>query len=298
MDSQKVKEISQIFEKIQAYENVDVDKALNSTYRKIRKHRIVSQFRFIAKYAALFFIPLFVAYLFFGEKNNALHSEKQLVEVTAAPGTIVKYILPDSTIVWLNSCTKLTHSVSFDSSEREVMLNGEAFFDVNSSESNPFLVHTSYGISTYVYGTEFNVYAYTEDEELEVSLVTGKLDLINESGLKVNLPVGYKASLIDEKLQVEKTDIDQEYKWKEGVLVFNNSSLKDIMMRLERFYNVEINIESKSGSDLNIYSLRSIFTHETIEQILNYLSETIGASWTYVRSSAPNGKRQINFKII
>lgn len=293
MNTQKMKHISEILDKIEKYENVNISRALKTTNRKILKYNIINASLKVSRYAAFFIIPILIFYIL-TLKDNRPHENTQIVEVITAPGTIVKYTLPDSTEVWLNSGSKLSHPSRFNNLKREVKLNGEAFFKVKSSESNPFLVHTAYNVSTYVYGTEFNIDAYAEDKRMRVSLISGKLDLIDQFNRKTHLPKGYKALLEGNKIQILKTNLNEDSEWRNGVLIFNSAPLDDIITKLERFYNVDIHLKSASGSELNKYSLRSIFTHETIEQILDYLSEVIDCKWSYDGLNNATSKKQIN----
>lgn len=297
-NKEKYEEIYQIIDQIEKYEEVDVDKALTNTYKKIEKQQRRKWFNRALKYAAVFLLPLMGLYILFENKSNrVIYSTDEVVEVIAAPGTVVRYTLPDSTVVWLNSNSKLKYPQVFKEGKREINLDGEGFFEVKSSPTDPFLVHTSYGLSTYVYGTSFNISAYTEDGVFNVSLISGKLDVVMPSNERMNLPIGKKAYLSDNKLLVEEADVLSVSKWKDGVLIFNNMPLPDILKKLERYYNVEIELNVKAGVDVGKYSLRSIFRNETIEQILDYLSETIGATWSYKLVDQTTSTKHIKISI-
>lgn len=103
--------------------------------------------------------------------------EATLVEVVTTDSITVVY-LPDSSKVYLNKNTVISYPENFNSKERLVSLNGEGFFEVNPG-SVPFII-TCHGTRTKVLGTSFNVKGYEEDEEVEVIVVTGHVELSDE----------------------------------------------------------------------------------------------------------------------
>lgn len=157
-------------------------------------------------------------------------------------------ILSEGTKVWLNSGSKLIFPPTFKGKTREVMLEGEAFFDVSHNAEKPFYVKTD-ALRMKVYGTKFNVQAYHQDMNYNIVLVEGKVSLNSTSDLQakeVFLAPSQKASIIKgaEKIEVttvESTDIYTA--WVDGYLTFSDEDLSDLLKRVSRYYNAEIEIE-------------------------------------------------------
>lgn len=296
IDTPDLKKAKETYDKIKMIESIDMDDAYKRTRSKIS---ILEKSQFVhrlMRYAAVLAIPLFLAtivlsvLMFQSDKFN----KNQVAEVMVPLGTIVKYDLPDGSVVWLNSGSKLQYPIRFTDKKREVILDGEAYFSVESNKENPFYVHTPYGISTYVYGTEFNVDAYSKDNKMEVTLIRGSLNVINHRlNEQTKLTPGNLASLSNGYLKVEKTDIDEKSGWKNGELVFRQASLLEILNKLERHYNVEIVLENPEGKSTVDYSIRAIFRNETIDQIMDYLSASIKLKWTFIDENQALNRRKI-----
>lgn len=152
--------------------------------------------------------------------------------------------LPDGSKVILNSASKVVYSSDF-SLKREVVVEGEAFFEVKKDPNRPFIVYAN-GLATTALGTSFNICTYNKDK-IEVALVSGKVSVEEvKSGSKVLLTPGEVAFHDRKADQLKKTYFDQRTKtlWKDGVIYFDNTPLKDAVMTLERWYGVEIVIEN------------------------------------------------------
>lgn len=101
----------------------------------------------------------------------------QYVDITASVGSVVRYELPDNSVVWLNSGSTLRYPTVFRGEGREVDLQGEAYFDVQTDKEHPFYVNTPSGIRVYVYGTRFNVSAYESEDYVETVLESGHVSV-------------------------------------------------------------------------------------------------------------------------
>jgi ferric-dicitrate binding protein FerR (iron transport regulator) len=186
----------------------------------------------------------------------------------------VKDTLPDGSLIALNSSSTLTYPEKFKKGKREVILEGEAFFDVEHNAANPFIIQA--GEATIeVLGTSFNVKAYP-GKNLEVSVVSGvvKLSKINKetgSAASVKLPAGKKGVLPvnAEKPDVVDEKLSDEIFWVNRTLIFENTELQLVFRMLEDNYNVKIEV-----SDSTIYNCRysSTFEDATIDDILNVIA--------------------------
>jgi ferric-dicitrate binding protein FerR (iron transport regulator) len=152
-------------------------------------------------------------------------------------------ILEDGTKVWLNADSKLVYPSGFGGGARKVQLTGEAYFEVKTDAEHPFIVHT-YRQDIRVLGTEFNVQAYPEENEIVTTLITGKVQ-VNSKGEKVQLKQGQQA--ISNKngiLRLQpKADLEQAIAWKEGYFRFDYTDIYEIMRQLSRWYDIKVSYE-------------------------------------------------------
>lgn len=186
--------------------------------------------------------------------------------------------LADGTKVWLNADSELRYPVQFTDEDRQVYLKGEAYFDVAHDKEKAFVVN-SYDQQVKVYGTEFCVNAYKQDE-IKTVLVEGSVGVrANEKGIESKLVPGELglANIQTGEINVRKVNVRPFIAWKDGDFVFENENLEDIMLRLERWYNVKIfylNEECKKfrfTGDMERYS--------DVENLLYFIQETSNAKF-------------------
>lgn len=157
--------------------------------------------------------------------------------------------LEDSTRIWLNSGSKLVYPAVFETGRREVYLEGEAYFDVRHDEERPFFVQTK-DMEIRVLGTEFNVSAYADDDNSNVVLVDGSIELTANR----NSPLGkvktrltsHEMAVYDpahEELEVSNTAVEEYVSWRAGYMLFENTRLSEILKKLQRYYRVRIELE-------------------------------------------------------
>ena len=153
--------------------------------------------------------------------------------------------LDDGTKVWVNAETKLKYPVAFVGDRREVVLEGEAFFDVAKNEK-PFIVKTSFG-DVRVLGTAFGISAYASESESYTTLVRGKVSVEREGGEPVVILPGEQVVTSKEgKMIKQQVDVEEFVGWKDGIYVFKEKSLGEIMKTLERWYNISVDFQEKS----------------------------------------------------
>lgn len=158
--------------------------------------------------------------------------------------------LSDGTKVWLNSDSRLTYPVNFNDSTREVSISGEAYFSVRHSDV-PFIVKTDRGEIT-VLGTEFNVNNYPNNREAVTTLVSGKIAYLAPDGEEFILNPDEQIT-IQENGQKETRKVDTRYatSWRNGMFLFQEMRLEDIMKRLERWYNIHVTYSDESVKELH-----------------------------------------------
>lgn len=160
-------------------------------------------------------------------------------------------VLSDGTKVWINSGSRLVYLPVFKANMREVFLEGEAYFEVAKDAKKPFYVRTdAYTIK--VYGTKFDVQAYKSDNEYNTILMEGKVSLeINHGGVLSKehfLFPDHKASLSEDKEDIlisEVANIDNYTAWKDGYLIFKNEAFSELLKRVSRYYNINIEVNAQ-----------------------------------------------------
>ncbi|WP_303071024.1 FecR family protein [Bacteroides nordii] len=265
---------------IKEYESYNVNAAYKKVWNKTHK-RIRIQL-FLMKLAAFITFPLIISTTIFGYAYFNRDKTEEIIpytEIASASGTIIRHELPDKTIVWLNSGSRLSYPIHFSGSTREVNLEGEAYFEVHADKTHPFYVNTQQGMKVYAYGTKFNVNAYSDENFIETVLEKGNVNIIDSIHNKtITLTPGERLLYNKQENSLDKSaaDIYEKTAWKEGKIIFRNTSLETILKRLARTHNVNIKFENKSGKD---FFYRATFRNETITQILECLSESAKIKW-------------------
>lgn len=238
-------------------------------------------YRNVIRYAAIIVFALMVGYtasqLHF---LNGVEDEKiALNEIIVPPGQISEFVLSDGTHAWLNSGTTIKFPSKFNQATREIFLEGEAYFKVTANKKKPFLVRSG-TITTKVVGTEFNVSAYDENESIETTLIKGAVEILGYSDKKiVGLSPGQQFSYTKNTRKYTLNEVNTEpfEAWKEGELIFRDKSLKEVSLKLERWYNVEIYF----GDDLvgNYKFSGTLLKEKPFDQILQAIKLTLPISY-------------------
>ena len=239
----------------------------------VRKDRKFTRFlNWSVRIAGIIVLPLAIFWGVKGYLNNNAGKETW-VEIKAPAWTRAQFSLPDGTTGWLNSNSSVKYNGNFNS-DRQVTLKGEAFFDVFKDKTRQFKVNTN-EIVVKVSGTRFNIASYDNEKNVEVVLEEGKIEL-NDKGKNNSLIMSPNDLVIyDKTLKNFSTEVVEPQKylsWTEGKLVFRNDPLDVIARRLERWYNVEVDIDSDKLHDLR---LRATFVDESLEQVLYYLQRSL-----------------------
>lgn len=153
-----------------------------------------------------------------------------------------KVILPDGTKVWLNNSSSLRYPTAFAGATREVSLTGEAYFEVARDRVKPFIVKVN-DLRVDVLGTHFNITAYSDEKEINTTLVSGKIRLAIGNRRRVLQP-GQQATLTgdDDNFQIHLVDTSDAIAWKDGYFHFDQASLPDVLRQLTRWYDVTLEV--------------------------------------------------------
>ncbi len=199
-----------------------------------------------------------------------------------------KIELPDGSEVWLNQDSRLVYNGRFES--RELSLTGEAFFDVVPDADRPFLIHTEKA-TTRVLGTSFNVRAYPDEENVEVTVSTGKVALLDqdEPEDRIELEVGETGVFLKEedKVQTEVIENVNATAWKEQKLIFGEESLRGIIPTINRYFDVNIEVDDERLLDCSI--ILGEYDNPELEPILAAISFSL--DWDL--ESSPEDKQYI-----
>ena len=233
-------------------------------------------YRFSLSIAAAMILGLLITSALIYNFSNQSSTRKVTENISTPAGAKVNFKLPDGTMVWMNSESKITYVGNFEV-DRSVELKGEAYFDVAKS-GKTFQVSTEYGIVT-VLGTAFNVKAYAEDNFI-TTLERGSLEVCNASGSEKLLIEPGNQSFLDENnsLKVKEVDIREFISWKEGKLMFVRKSLVDVVKMLERWYNVKIELEANESKDL---WFTGTIEMETITEVLELIKTTMPIEYSF-----------------
>ena len=218
--------------------------------------------------------------------------------VVTKNGSRTKIILPDGSQVWLNAGSNLDYNNStFNKELREVSLNGEAYFDVTQNHEKPFIIHTK-KMDIKVLGTVFNVRSYSDEKISEAALIKGSIEvtLKDRKDQKIILKPNEKISIANEEpttaikedkviranakpvpipqivvkeLKANPTsNIIGEIAWTQNKLYFEDESLENIGLRMEKWFGKKVTIANESLKNLHY---TGNFENETIEEVLLYL---------------------------
>lgn len=242
-------------------------------------YRIVIE---LLKVAAIVLILLGGNFLL--QKDDQMESFPSFQTLYVPAGQRAELVLPDSTRVWLNANSKLVYSTCFKEGIRQVELDGEAYFDVKHNGDNPFVVRTK-SMNVTVLGTEFNVSAYSGIEEFNIALLRGSVELnsSDRSG-KYRMKAGEQIFYREGKYVSAQIGNMDYFKWKEGVLSFNNQPIHVIIDKLRLYYDIRIEV-----TDLPFLEERysgKFRVKEGIEQVLKVLQ--LEHKFTYVKDNELN----------
>jgi transmembrane sensor len=248
------------------------------------------------KYAAgiIVIVGLSVIMYNWGKNNSGnLPANPMITSVMAEKGQISKVILPDSSIVWLNSGTTLTYDSYFAQKNRDLTLTGQAYLKVKKNIDLPLIVSNG-DFKVKVLGTKFDVCAYPDENNIQVILESGKVEFsgVNGKSFRCNLNPGemarYNPKL--EKLSIKKVKLEDYLSWKEGDLIFRGTPMSEVIKQLERKFNIAITVNSPS-----VY--KSIFTasfkNESLRKILNYIQYSCPVSYHIVNKKEEGVSRII-----
>jgi ferric-dicitrate binding protein FerR (iron transport regulator) len=246
------------------------------TFKETKERRLLPVLKYAAAVAAVIVVSMF-AWKLSSQSDGA----RTITKIEAPKGARTSITLPDSSHVWLNAESRITFDQEFGKDNRDLTLEGEAFFDV-TKDNVPFNVRTNaYDIA--VLGTAFNVKSYPDDDISTTTLVHGSLKVtrLNAKGdaeeflLRPNERIvlrGDSSSRINNAITLEKNiDAAAEADWKDGWLTVRGESLEELSKKIERLYNVRIEFQNDK---MKSYRYSGRIQQFSLEQVMNALALT------------------------
>lgn len=185
--------------------------------------------------------------------------------------------LSDGSVIHLNAGSQLIIGADYGKKERRIELTGEAFFDIATDPEHPFVIQSG-GITTAVLGTSFNIKAYPEQKQWQISVASGavkvmKLQEVLAATLTANKALQYDP--VTKAVAITDVSTSLTAPWRNNILYFNNNSLEDIARELERQYNIPITVAGKHAGHYKIS-----FNKEPLPEVLKILADLTGITYT------------------
>ena len=219
------------------------------------------------------------AFYLYQTNFNKVERVAEYCEIVTPLGAKTKVVLPDSSIVWLNAGSKLKYSNLFNETNRDLSLEGEAYFKVAKNKKIPFVVD-AFGFEVEAVGTEFNVKAYKEEKAIETSLVEGKVKLSHRTekiAKNIYLNPNHKATFYkvatNEKNKprlIINTNVDLSpiLAWRSNQLILDKELLKDLAVKLERMYDCKFYFDAE---EIMNYEFTGSIHNLTLSEIMDII---------------------------
>ena len=236
----------------------------------------------IAASVSIIFLTAFLIYYYYvysSSRDEQIAASVPMQEQVTPKGKRTVVALADGSQVWLNADSRLEYPENFnDRPNREVYLEGEAFFEITENKKKPFLVNTA-SITIKALGTTLNVKSYTGDERIETTLVNGTATLESKDRKLRQITLAPKQKAIFEKgsgklILENQADTEKSIAWKNGLLVFDHQPFSEINEILERWYDVTFHVSDESTMSCRF---SAHIDNKTLEEALALLFKNSGA---------------------
>lgn len=237
---------------------------INPSKKEFKVRKLVLE---ALKIAAIFVVALAgTRYLF---PSSPLNEPVAMQTIYVPAGQRAELTLSDGTKVWLNAKTTFVFPNLFTDNSRKVTLDGEGFFDVKSNKKQPFIVKTEkYDVK--VWGTQFNLMAYSGKPIFETSLLEGAVELLNSGENKgVLIEPNERIYLKNDRLVRAPIVNYNHFLWKEGLISFDDESFPEMTTKLELYFDLNINL--KNSKILKNRYTGKFRTKDGVEHILKVL---------------------------
>ena len=250
--------------------------------------------RMISRVAVILLIPVLLIFSYtISEQNklaeNDIKNVVDSLEVIAPLGSRTVVQLSDNTVIHLNSGSKIKYPRIFSGDRREVILTGEAYFEVAHKPEKVFTVKTS-ELNITAFGTSFNVLAYSDSKFIETTLIEGKVGLMESaSQKKMGMMVPGQHAKYNKKDGIiisSKGNIEKYISWMDGKIIFEDTPIEEVAARLSRMFNVDIIVSDA----IKNYDYTVTFIDEPLYQILDLMALATPIKYTIEkREKNPDG---------
>jgi transmembrane sensor len=257
-------------------------KLLQLSDQNLIKYRKRGKFiNILFRAAAILIFPILSFGLYMSVKYHSVKKDNTSVsqsynEVFSSVDAITKVTLPDGSIAWLNHSSSLKYPAIFQGDTRRIELTGEGYFEVAHNSKVPFIVNVG-EFQIKAIGTIFNVMAYPDEDKIETSLINGQVELQRKEkdGQLISLLKMEPTDLVvfkksNNEITTRTINDDRYFSWKEGKLVFNKEPISEVVKKLSRWYNVDIQIGDPKLLGL---TYTATFTHETLPQVMELMAK-------------------------
>ncbi|MDR2233383.1 MAG: DUF4974 domain-containing protein [Tannerella sp.] len=287
----------QLFDTRHSTNHYDKERTWAGIQQQIRRQYSLSALWRVSGIAASIALLLgwALSYISTGNHHDTAVGQQQIITLYVPAGITSQAILPDSTVVWLNSSSTISYPSNFTGETRSVELIGEAFFDVTRDEKKPFIIKSG-DLKVRVLGTSFNFKHYGEDTQAILAVVTGTVALSAGSVATTTLQAGKYAVVDNQTLQTEVLQIPKSglSTWRDYKMVFRDEPIINVLNELARKYNVEFEIRDEA---IKRYIYTATFDNMNLEDVLKLLklSSPIDYKTQSLTLNTPNayGKKQI-----
>lgn len=270
----------------------DVEAAWQQFNKKQRKINLIPVLRYIAACAAIVVVALVFMY---DNRSSANQQVAQTIEkietqeaerpslldkiknISLLPARTITVVakeqkdvtLPDGSTVCMNANSTLKYKENFGTANRNIQFYGEGYFKVRRNASLPFIIKTK-TVQTKVLGTEFNLRCY-DAEDVHVTLVKGSVEVAMDSE-KVRIAPNQDAYLAEGSVKVQDVNPKDFTSWREGILYFDNATLRTILQQLGKVYNVNVVCRDKQLLDKHYHFMCSV--NDSLDEVLHLLNIT------------------------
>lgn len=271
---------------VDTLKRTDAQAALKKVRGRMKEKQQRQWWQWTQRAAAFLAIPLLLStlYLWFNENSQ---ETMECIEIRTNPGMITSVVLPDSSRVWLNSESYLKYPLRFAHNERKVVLQGEGYFSVKKNATSRFIVETPHSTQIQVLGTEFNVEAYEKENEVNATLVSGKVlfRYATPNGNQIlSLSPGEKITydFSQGKAAISRAAVLSDIAWKDGKIILYKTLLEEALHKLSKRFNVDFVLTNPA---LREYSFTGTFIHQRLDRILEHFKISSGIRFRYIETT-------------
>ncbi len=268
---QEYKDIYQNKEDIAFFEGIDANNAWKNHLNRVNSSKGLNLRPFL-KYAAIILPIIIASSILLNWVKWDILSSGDYCNIVVSRGQMQEIVLADGTRVWINSDSEFKYPKEFKGNTREVYLKGEGYFSVTKNREKPFVVNSDL-MNIKVLGTEFNLSCYENSENVEATLFEGKISYSTKDKEGILEP-GFQAVFNkgSKKVVIRKVDVSEFSSWKDGIYLFDGIKIEDLVVKISRWYNIEVVFKSESVKTMEFTG--AMERDKPVDFIIELLEET------------------------